>query len=115
MEPLPGHAAPVSGQPVTQEEVNKILAWGVFMGIAIDEDTLSISGQWWMCISISSATWGKNVVTHTVQAGDDLGILALRYYGDPMKWKVITYFNDLPPIDAFTVGDKLKIPEPKFT
>jgi nucleoid-associated protein YgaU len=56
--------------------------------------------------------WGTNWVEHTVRRGEDLGLIALHYYGDPLKWKVITLFNDLPPIDAFQVGNKLRIPEP---
>ncbi|MBN2044826.1 MAG: C39 family peptidase [Anaerolineales bacterium] len=114
MNPLPGHSAPVSGQPVTEDEVNKILAWGVYMGISINEEKLSSRAVVDVYLSFVG-DWGKNPIDHIVQQGDDLGILSLRYYGDPMKWKVITYFNDLPPIDAFQVGDTLKIPEPKFT
>jgi hypothetical protein len=114
MKALPGHSAPVSGQPVTEVEVNKILAWGVFMGISIDEAILSSRDVVNVYLSFVG-DWGKNVVNHVVQQGDDLGILALRYYGDPMMWKIITYFNDLPPIEAFSPGDTLRIPEPKFT
>lgn len=114
MDPLPGHSAPSSGQPVTEAEINKIMAWGVYMGIPIDEETLRSRSVVDVYLDFVG-DWGKHVVNHVVQQGDDLGILALRYYGDPMKWKIITYFNDLPPIDAFSVGDQLKIPEPKFT
>jgi nucleoid-associated protein YgaU len=113
MNPLPGQTAPVSGQPVTEDEVNKILAWGVFKGISIDENALTSRTVVDVYLSFVG-DWGKNVKDHVVQQGDDLGILAMRYYGDPMKWKVITFFNDLPPIDAFQLGDTLKIPEPLF-
>ena len=114
LDPLPGQVAPASGQPVTEGEVNKILAWGVYMGISIEEEKLQSRAVVDVYLDFLG-DWGKHVINHTVQAGDDLGILALRYYGDPMKWKIITYFNDLPPIDAFSPGDQLKIPEPKFT
>jgi nucleoid-associated protein YgaU len=59
--------------------------------------------------------WGTHWVEHTVAPGEDLGLVALQYYGDPLKWKVITLFNDLPPIDAFRIGNVLKIPEPDRT
>lgn len=109
--PIPQHTTPVPGQTVTQDEVNRILAWGAFMGITIDESRLAIRAVADVYLDFVGQ-WGDNVVNYTVRAGDDLGILALRFYGDPMKWKVITYFNDLPPIEAFQVGDVLKIPEP---
>ncbi|MBN2502171.1 MAG: C39 family peptidase [Anaerolineales bacterium] len=64
---------------------------------------------------VAMGDWGTNWVEHTVVAGEDLGLIALQYYGDPLKWKVITLFNDMPPVDAFKVGNTLKIPEPDRT
>ena len=110
-EPLPGGPAQPGAPPVTQEEINRILAWGAFVGITIDEGTLSSRDVANVYLNFVG-TWGDTVINHVVQNGEDLGILALRYYGDPMKWKVITFYNDLPPIDAFEIGDVLKIPEP---
>jgi predicted double-glycine peptidase len=110
-DPLPGVVQPPAAEPVTQEEINRILAWGAFKDILIEEDRLTIREVADVYLTFVG-TWGTNVIDHTVRDGEDLGILALRYYGNPMKWKVITLFNDLPPIDAFQVGDVLKIPEP---
>ena len=56
--------------------------------------------------------WGTRVIDHILSDGEDLGILALRYYGDPMKWKVISEFNNLPIINAFEGTNSIKIPEP---
>ena len=110
-DPLPGVVQPPAPQPVGQEEINRILAWGAFMGIPIEEDRLTIREVADVYLTFVG-NWGNTVIDHTVRDGEDLGILGLRYYGDPMKWKVITLYNNLPPIDAFDVGDVLKIPEP---
>lgn len=110
-EALPGQTRPDSGQPVSQEEINRILAWGAFMGITIEEAMLNSRPVVEVFLG-ALGDWGNQVTEHIIQPGEDLGILALRYYNDPMKWKVITLFNDLPPIDAFQVGDTLRIPEP---
>ncbi len=109
--PIPGTAVPTD-PAVTQAEVNRIMAWGAFNGIPIDESVLVSRPVADVYLSFMG-NWGTtNVVTHRVANGEDLGIIALRYYNDPMKWKVIAYFNDLPPIDAFQPGDTLRIPEP---
>jgi len=111
-DPLPGHAQPVGGPPVSQQEINRILAWAAFMDIAVDETILTTRDVADVFLTIMG-DWGTvNVIDHTIAPGDDLGILALRYYDNPMKWKVIAKFNNLPPLDAFSVGDVLRIPEP---
>lgn len=107
---LPVEVVP-PGPPVTEDEINRILAWSFMSGLAVDESMLATREVVDVFLRFMG-NWGQNVVDHVVQPGDDLGLLALHYYGDPMKWKVITLFNDLPPIDAFDVGDVLKIPEP---
>jgi len=110
-EPLPGQTTPGEA-PVAEAEINRILAWAAFMGIAVDE-TILPSRQIADVYLTIMGKWGTtNVVNHVVTETDDLGILALLYYGDPMKWKVIANFNDLPPIDGFKPGDVLRIPEP---
>lgn len=109
-DPLPDHSQP--GGHVAQKEINRILAWAAFMDIAVDETLLTSRAVVDVYLEIMDG-WGvNNVIRHRVAPGDDLGILALRYYNDPMKWKVIAKFNNLPPLDAFEVGDLLRIPEP---
>ena len=56
--------------------------------------------------------WGSLVARHTVTENDDLGLLALKYYGDPRKWQVILAFNGLNPGDVIVDGDLLLIPQP---
>ncbi|MEX2143894.1 MAG: hypothetical protein WD740_04810, partial [Anaerolineales bacterium] len=58
------------------------------------------------------AGWGSRMVQHLVTGDDDLGLLALRYYGDPLKWRVILAFNGLNPGDAIANGDILQVPQP---
>src|SRR5262245_15212842 len=50
-------------------------------------------------------------ITHTVRAGDTLGALAQRYYGDRMRSEVIWEANRLPPNTRLAAGTTLKIPE----
>jgi tetratricopeptide (TPR) repeat protein len=50
-------------------------------------------------------------VTHTVRAGETLGSLAERYYGDRSRSEVIWETNRLPPGRPLAVGSTLKIPE----
>ena len=59
--------------------------------------------------------WGTQMAQHTVDADDDLGTLALHYYGDPLKWRVILEFNGLTPNDTISDGDVLLIPQPLET
>ena len=50
-------------------------------------------------------------LTHTVRAGDTLGALAERYYGDRTRLEVIWETNQLPPNPRLVAGTTLKIPE----
>lgn len=97
--------------PVPEQEINLIMAWSAFMGLNVDEGTLNNRQVADVYLDFVGP-WGTRVVDHVVRPGDDLGLIALRYYADPLKWKVVVYYNDLPPIDAIHVGDVLKIPEP---
>lgn len=50
--------------------------------------------------------------THTVQAGETLGIIARHYYGDPMKYLMLAEVNHLANPDSIAVGQVLNIPQP---
>lgn len=50
-------------------------------------------------------------VTHTVRAGETLGAIAERYYGDRSRSEVIWETNRLPAGRPLVVGSTLKIPE----
>ena len=109
-DPMPGAVVPVA-PPVDEGVVNRILAWAFMNGQNVDAQTLTQQPVVDVFLQFMGS-WGTNVVEHVVQPNEDLGLIALRYYGDPLKWKAITLFNGLPPINAFNPGDKLKIPEP---
>ena len=50
--------------------------------------------------------------THTVQAGDSLSVIALRYYGDSTRWKAIYEANRslMKSPDDLGIGVELRIP-----
>lgn len=50
-------------------------------------------------------------INHTVRAGETLGSIAERYYGDRSRSEVIWETNGLPPGRPLVVGSTLKIPE----
>jgi tetratricopeptide (TPR) repeat protein len=50
-------------------------------------------------------------VTHTVRAGETLGAIALRYYGDRSRSEVIWELNQLPPSPRLAPGSTLRIPQ----
>jgi tetratricopeptide (TPR) repeat protein len=50
-------------------------------------------------------------LVHTVRAGDTLGALAERYYGDRSRLEVIWETNQLAPNPRLVAGTTLKIPE----
>jgi tetratricopeptide (TPR) repeat protein len=50
-------------------------------------------------------------ITHTVRAGETLGAIALRYYGDRSRSEVIWELNQLPPSPRLTPGMALRVPQ----
>ncbi|HEY7204057.1 MAG TPA: LysM peptidoglycan-binding domain-containing protein [Methylomirabilota bacterium] len=60
---------------------------------------------------LQSDTREVEFIAHTVRAGDTLGALAQRYYGDRSRSEVIWETNQLPPNPRLVVGSTLKIPE----
>jgi tetratricopeptide (TPR) repeat protein len=61
--------------------------------------------------ALQSDTREVEFITHTVRAGDTLGGLAQRYYGDRSRGEVIWETNQLPPNPRLAAGTTLKIPE----
>ncbi|MGD9302603.1 MAG: LysM peptidoglycan-binding domain-containing protein, partial [Desulfobacterales bacterium] len=53
----------------------------------------------------------KRFITHRVQPGETLSRLAQMYYGDLMKYPIISKFNNLEDGVSVRVGQELKIPE----
>ena len=62
--------------------------------------------------SVAQATPGDGSLEYTVQAGDTLSRLALRYYGDMFKWSKIYEANKqtMKNPDYIYVGQKIMIP-----
>jgi tetratricopeptide (TPR) repeat protein len=50
-------------------------------------------------------------VTHTIRAGDTLGSIAQRYYGDRSRSEVIWEINQLPRHPRLAVGASLRVPQ----
>jgi tetratricopeptide (TPR) repeat protein len=73
--------------------------------LALDPDNATAAGL------LRSAVRDVEFVTHTVRAGETLGSLAERYYGDRSRGEVIWETNRLPPRRPLVVGSTLKIPE----
>jgi tetratricopeptide (TPR) repeat protein len=73
--------------------------------LALDPDNATAAGL------LRNAVREVEYVTHTVRAGETLGSLADRYYGDRSRSEVIWESNGLPPGRPLVVGSTLKIPE----
>jgi len=54
-------------------------------------------------------------VVHVVAAGESLGSIAVRYYGDSTRWQRIYEANRgvIPDPNALTIGTRLTIPPPQ--
>jgi nucleoid-associated protein YgaU len=63
-------------------------------------------------VAQTNATPGANTAVHVVQAGETLGQIALRYYGDANRWQAIYDANrgQLPSPNALAVNMRLTIP-----
>ena len=104
-----GEGQGAAGYQVNTQKLLRIRAWAAFhdLGEPILDNPATINAY-----LDAIGAWGTRIVRHTVDADDELGTLALYYYGNPMKWKVIAAFNGLTPGDTISDGDTLLIPEP---
>jgi hypothetical protein len=97
---------PFQVDPITHLRMK---AWAAFYKIPLPEiNNPAVANAY---IS-AMGTWGLRVTMHKVTESDTLGLLALKYYDDPMKWDVISFFNGLQPGDTIHDNDLLVIPEP---
>lgn len=103
--------APTRAQ-LDPRELNRLYAWVAYFGVPKPnmENPASLNAY-----LAAMGKWGQRIAHHEVDENDDLGLLAHKYYGDPMKWPVIMAFNGLAPADTIRDGDKLQIPEPLET
>ncbi|MBM4424171.1 MAG: hypothetical protein FJ030_12420 [Chloroflexi bacterium] len=58
--------------------------------------------------------WGAVWDTYTVRRGDSLSKIAVMFYQDREKWRVIVYFNDIAHPSLVEPGDTYLIPRPDF-
>lgn len=87
----------------------RIKAWSAFFDIPLPQINNPAVANAYVT---AMGRWGLRIVMHKVEEADTLGLLALRYYDDPMKWDVIAYFNGLGPGDTIYDNDMLIVPEP---
>jgi len=90
-------------------EFQRMQAWSNLLGLPHADLTNPASVNAYIA---AMGKWGLRIAQHKVEEHDDLGILAQKYYGDPMKWNVILAFNGLTQSDTIHDGDLLIIPEP---
>ena len=102
------YASAANFQP-DAEAGRRIRAWALHQGL---EPPMLDSPATLNAYLASIGGWGQRRARHVVTENDDLGMLALRYYGDPLKWDVILAYNGLTPTDTVYDGDVLYIPEP---
>ncbi|MBW8012468.1 MAG: hypothetical protein FVQ83_14730 [Chloroflexi bacterium] len=91
------------------EMSRRIMAWAYMNGIPEPDITSPAVANAYIA---AMGSWGEIFASHEVEDSDNLGLLALRYYGDPMKYPVIQIFNGLAPTDTIHDEDILLIPEP---
>jgi hypothetical protein len=115
-QPLPttaygrGEPALLSQAKLDPQTVCRLRAWAFFNNAPLPTQTNPATLYAYLT---AMGRWAHYRVQHTVASGDDLGLLALRYYDDPMKYRVIEAFNGLNPGDTIMAGDVLLIPEPR--
>lgn len=106
-EPLPDPPLPpFELDPVTHR---RIMSWAAYNNIPLPEiNSPAVATAY----KEAMGKWGMRVVVHTVTEDDTLGLIALRYYDNPMSFDVIRQFNGLDVTDTIYDGDALIIPEP---
>ncbi len=74
------------------------------------EDIITVSGEIPKS-SLTEVVLVKKFITHTVEPGESLSKLALRYYGDYKKFPIIAQYNQLDENAGVRVGQEIRIPE----
>lgn len=90
----------------------RALAWAEHIGVPRPNPDQPASLKAYLA---AMGNWGARTAEHEVKHSDDLALLAMRYYGDVKKWRVIMAFNGLAQTDTLQEGDVLYIPEPLET
>ena len=53
-----------------------------------------------------------SIIQHVYETGDTLSKIAFKYYGDPLVWWVLAWFNGKPTDFHCTIGDVINVPLP---
>lgn len=104
-----GAWAPIIDFTLDTQTISRIRAWAYFNNAP--QPNLNNPATVNAYLTVMGG-WGTRMARHPVGPDDDLGTLALHYYGDPLKWRVILEFNGLTPSDTISDGDILLIPQP---
>ena len=62
--------------------------------------------------SLESYLGDTSILQHIYVVGDTLSKIAHKYYGDPMVWWVLAWFNGKPTDFHCVIGDTINIPFP---
>ncbi len=117
-QPLPtapyggGAWSPILDFILDTQTVHRIRAWVAYNNAPQPNLTNPATVNAYMTVI---GGWGTRIAHHTVDPDDDLSSLALHYYGDALKWRVILEFNGLGSNDTISDGDELLIPQPLET
>lgn len=104
--PTPPEPPPFLVDPLLARQ---ILAWAAYYNVPLSPlDSQAVVTAY----TDAMGDWGLRIEVHEVQMEDTMPLLALRYYDDPLKWQVITYFNGMLSADTIHDEDVLLIPEP---
>ena len=87
----------------------RMAAWASFFGIPLPEiNNPAVATAY----QEAMGSWGERQLEHKVTENDTLGLIALKYYNDPLKFETILKFNGMSLSDPIFDGDLLFIPEP---
>ena len=101
--------ASVEPEPVIKENVKKAKENAQFVALTKEDQAKSLA-------SFSEADTVNYKVTgllavHTVQEGETLTKLALKYYGTKKLWPYLAQYNDMRSINNMNTGCEIKIPK----
>lgn len=107
-----GAWSPLVNFTLDTETIHRIRAWAYFNNAPQPNLDNPATVNAYMTVM---GGWGTRIAYHRVCSDDDLSTIALHYYNDPLKWRVILEFNGLSPNDTISDGDELLIPQPLET
>lgn len=102
----PTETAGVSGDltPVMRRRIKALAAY--IGAMAPDMNDVAETRLWRTHIG----DWGEQTTSYTVQGGDTLLGIAVRFYSDGGRWRAIQAYNEIPN-EMIYVGQRLRIPQ----